>query len=108
MEACGIDNPLSLGAVGATGTLAANRLAREADLVLGIGTRYSDFTTASMTAFQHPDVRFVNINVTSFDAAKHGGLPLIGDAQVTLAELLELLDGYQVVAVVPRPRAVAA
>jgi 3D-(3,5/4)-trihydroxycyclohexane-1,2-dione acylhydrolase (decyclizing) len=90
------DNSLSLGAVGATGTLAANRLAREADLVLGIGTRYSDFTTASKTAFQHPAVRFVNINVGSFDAAKHSALPLIGDAQVSLAELLELLDGYQV------------
>jgi 3D-(3,5/4)-trihydroxycyclohexane-1,2-dione acylhydrolase (decyclizing) len=90
------DNPLSLGAVGATGTLAANQLAREADLVLGIGTRYSDFTTASKTAFQHPDVRFVNINVASFDAAKHSALPLVGDAQVTLAELHELLDGYQV------------
>jgi 3D-(3,5/4)-trihydroxycyclohexane-1,2-dione acylhydrolase (decyclizing) len=90
------DNPLSLGAVGATGTLAANQLAREADLVLGIGTRYSDFTTASKTAFQHPDVRFVNINAASFDAAKHSALPLVGDAQVTLAELHELLDGYQV------------
>src|SRR2546430_6981455 len=68
------DHPLSLGAVGATGTAAANRLAREADLVVGIGTRWSDFTTASKSAFQDPDVRFVNINVAAFDAAKHSGL----------------------------------
>jgi 3D-(3,5/4)-trihydroxycyclohexane-1,2-dione acylhydrolase (decyclizing) len=90
------DHPLCMGAIGATGTLAANRLAREADLVLGIGTRYSDFTTASKTAFQHPDVRFVNVNVAEFDAAKHHGLALIGDAHVTLEELGELLAGYQV------------
>ena len=90
------DHALNLGAIGATGTFAANRLARDADLVIGIGTRYSDFTTASKTAFQNPEVRFVNINVASFDAAKHAALALIGDAQVTLAELCELLAGYQV------------
>ena len=90
------DHPLSLGAIGATGTFAANRLAREADLVLGIGTRYSDFTTSSKTAFQNPVVRFININVAAFDASKHLALPLVGDAQVTLQELLELLDGYSV------------
>lgn len=89
------DQPLCMGAVGATGTLAANRLAKEADLVIGIGTRYSDFTTASKTAFQHPDVRFININVTEFDAFKHHALPLIGDAKVTLAELLTALGDYQ-------------
>lgn len=90
------DHPLNLGAIGATGTFAANRIAREADLVIGIGTRYSDFTTASKTAFQHPDVRFININVAEFDAAKHLALPLAGDAHATLEELLELLDGYHV------------
>ncbi|MFL5658664.1 MAG: 3D-(3,5/4)-trihydroxycyclohexane-1,2-dione acylhydrolase (decyclizing) [Ktedonobacteraceae bacterium] len=90
------DHPLSLGAVGATGTFAANRVAREADLVIGIGTRYSDFTTSSKTAFQHPDVRFININVAAFDASKHLALPLVGDAKVTLEELLELLAGYSV------------
>src|SRR5207245_11607131 len=74
------DHPLSLGAVGATGTTAANRLASEADLVIGIGTRYADFTTASKTAFQNPDVRFININVVSFDAAQHSGLALVGEA----------------------------
>jgi 3D-(3,5/4)-trihydroxycyclohexane-1,2-dione acylhydrolase (decyclizing) len=92
------DNPLNLGAVGATGTLAANRIARESDLVIGIGTRYSDFTTASKTAWQNPDVKFVNINVTEFDAGKHYGLPVVGDAKVTLEELAELLEGYQVAA----------
>ena len=76
------DHPLSLGAVGATGTAAANRLAREADLVIGIGTRWSDFTTASKSAFQDPDVRFVNVNVAGFDAAKLSGLGLVADARV--------------------------
>jgi 3D-(3,5/4)-trihydroxycyclohexane-1,2-dione acylhydrolase (decyclizing) len=90
------DHPLNLGAIGATGTFAANRIAREADLVIGIGTRYSDFTTSSKTAFQHPDVRFLNVNVAAFDAAKHLALPLVGDAQATLEELLVLLDGYHV------------
>ncbi len=90
------DSPLSLGAIGATGTFAANRIAHDADLVIGIGTRYSDFTTSSKTAFQHPDVRFININVAAFDAAKHAALSLVGDALVTLEELLSLLDGYAV------------
>jgi 3D-(3,5/4)-trihydroxycyclohexane-1,2-dione acylhydrolase (decyclizing) len=90
------DHPLSLGAIGATGTFAANRIARDADLVIGIGTRYSDFTTSSKTAFQNPAVRFININVAEFDAAKHLALPLVGDAQVTLEELLSLLDSYHV------------
>jgi len=90
------DHPLNLGAIGATGTFAANHLAREADLVIGIGTRYSDFTTASKTAFQNPEVRFINLNVAEFDASKHQALPLVGDARVTLEELGELLVGYQV------------
>ncbi len=90
------DSPLNLGAIGATGTFAANRIAGDADLVIGIGTRYSDFTTASKTAFQNPDVRFLNINVAAFDAFKHFALPLVGDAQATLEELLPLLAGYSV------------
>ncbi len=90
------DNPASLGAVGATGTFAANRIARDADLVIGIGTRYSDFTTASKTAFQNPDVRFININTAEFDAYKHHALPLVGDARATLEELAALLDSYGV------------
>lgn len=90
------DHPLALGGIGATGTLAANRLAHDADLVIGIGTRYSDFTTASKTAFQNSKVRFININVTGFDAHKHDALPLVGDARVALEELLALLEGYHV------------
>ncbi len=90
------DHPLNLGAIGVTGTLAANRAARSADLVLGIGTRYSDFTTCSKTAFQDPNVRFINLNVTEFDAFKHGALPLTGDARATLEELAPLLAGHTV------------
>jgi len=90
------DHPLCVGAVGATGTLAANRLAKDADVIIGIGTRYSDFTTASKTAFQNPDVRFININVAEFDAYKHNALPLVGDAQATLAELSVALGDYRV------------
>jgi 3D-(3,5/4)-trihydroxycyclohexane-1,2-dione acylhydrolase (decyclizing) len=90
------DHPLNLGAVGTTGTSAANLYAHNADLIIGIGTRYSDFTTASKTQFQHPDVCFVNINVAEFDAYKHLGLPLVGDARVTLDELTEGVEanGY--------------
>ncbi|MFB3902854.1 MAG: 3D-(3,5/4)-trihydroxycyclohexane-1,2-dione acylhydrolase (decyclizing) [Acidobacteriota bacterium] len=90
------DHSLNLGAVGVTGTLAANRIARDADLIIGVGTRYSDFTTASKTAFQNPAVRFININVTGFDAGKHFALCLIGDARVTLQEMGSLLEGWQV------------
>ncbi|RIK39140.1 MAG: 3D-(3,5/4)-trihydroxycyclohexane-1,2-dione acylhydrolase (decyclizing) [Chloroflexi bacterium] len=90
------DHPLCLGAVGVTGTSAANILALEADLVIGIGTRYSDFTTASKTQFQDPDVRFININVAEFDAYKHSAIPLVGDARVTLEELGAALAGHQV------------
>jgi len=90
------DHPQEVGAVGVTGTLGANILAREADLVLGIGTRYSDFTSASKTAFQDPDVRFININVAEFDSYKHAALALTGDARATLEELLTLVAGHQV------------
>jgi 3D-(3,5/4)-trihydroxycyclohexane-1,2-dione acylhydrolase (decyclizing) len=91
------DHPQNLGGIGATGTLAANRLAAEADVVIGIGTRYSDFTTASRTAFQNPAVAFVNINVASFDAYKHGThLPVVADAREALVALSTELDGYRV------------
>jgi len=90
------DHPQALGAIGVTGTPGANDLAREADLILGIGTRYTDFTTASQTAFQNPSVRFVNLNVGEFDAGKQAALPLVGDARDTLDELKELLKGFQV------------
>lgn len=88
------DNELNLGAIGVTGTLAANRVAKEADLIIGIGTRYTDFTTCSKTLFENPDVRFININVAEFDAFKHSALPLLGDARVAIAELLQHLEGF--------------
>lgn len=90
------DHAQNAGAIGATGALAANRLAAQADLIIGIGTRYSDFTTASKTAFKNPDVRFVNINVAEFDSHKHCAVALTGDAKSTLEELLSLLEGWQV------------
>jgi 3D-(3,5/4)-trihydroxycyclohexane-1,2-dione acylhydrolase (decyclizing) len=74
----------------------ASALARDADLVIGVGTRYSDFTTASRTAFQHPDVRFVNLNVTALDAAKHAGVMLVADAREGLVALAEGLSGHHV------------
>ncbi|MFC4140099.1 MULTISPECIES: 3D-(3,5/4)-trihydroxycyclohexane-1,2-dione acylhydrolase (decyclizing) [unclassified Microbacterium] len=91
------DHPQYLGAVGATGTAAANRLAADADVVIGIGTRYSDFTTASRTAFQDPGVRFVNINVAPFDAYKHGTqIPVIADAREAITALSDGLAGWSV------------
>jgi 3D-(3,5/4)-trihydroxycyclohexane-1,2-dione acylhydrolase (decyclizing) len=90
------DHPQCLGAIGVTGTPGANILAREADLIIGVGTRYTDFTTASQSAFQNPSVRFLNINVCEFDAGKQSALPLVGDARVTLEELCSLLAGVRV------------
>src|SRR5207247_4519088 len=90
------DHPSALGAIGVTGTFAANRVAADADLVIGIGTRWSDFTTASKTAFRNPEVAFVNVNVADFDAAKHAGLQLVGDARATLERLAELLGDWSV------------
>jgi 3D-(3,5/4)-trihydroxycyclohexane-1,2-dione acylhydrolase (decyclizing) len=89
------DHPSALGAVGATGTFAANRIAAEADVVIGIGTRWSDFTTASKTAFRNPDVGFVNVNIADFDAAKLEGVAIVADARSTLERLAESLRGYQ-------------
>ncbi len=83
------DHPQNLGAIGVTGSSAANLMAREADLVICVGTRLSDFTTASKTAFQNPSVRFLSINVCEMDAYKHAALPLVADARVTLEELAQ-------------------
>jgi 3D-(3,5/4)-trihydroxycyclohexane-1,2-dione acylhydrolase (decyclizing) len=87
------DHRSSVGAIGSTGTTAANALAREADVVLGVGTRWSDFTTASRTIFQNPDVRFINLNVAAVDAFKQAGLPLVADARRGLEALAAELDG---------------
>jgi 3D-(3,5/4)-trihydroxycyclohexane-1,2-dione acylhydrolase (decyclizing) len=90
------DHLQMVGAMGVTGSSAANLLAAEADLVIAVGTRLSDFTTASKTAFQNPAVKFININVAEFDAFKHGALPLTADALVTLEELERELSSWQV------------
>lgn len=90
------DHPQCLGGTGVSGTPGANITARKADLVIGIGTRYSDFTTASKTAFQDPGVRFININVADIDAYKHAALPLVADARTALERLGEALAGYRV------------
>ena len=90
------DQPQSVGAVGVTGTLIANQLAHDADLVIGIGTRYSDFTSSSKTAFQNPEVRFINVNVAEFDAYKHSALPLVADARLVLEAWNEALTDFHV------------
>ncbi|WP_157085790.1 3D-(3,5/4)-trihydroxycyclohexane-1,2-dione acylhydrolase (decyclizing) [Devriesea agamarum] len=89
------DHPASVGGLGATGNDAANTLAAEADLVIGVGTRYTDFTTASRTAFKNPDVRFVNLNVKAFDAAKHSAEMIVADAREGLLALTKALEGYR-------------
>ncbi len=91
------DHPQSVGAIGATGTTAANELARDADVVIGIGTRWTDFTTASRSVFAADGVRFVNVNVCGADAVKHAGLSVVGDARVALEALVQLLAGVHVV-----------
>nr|QZD57967.1 3D-(3,5/4)-trihydroxycyclohexane-1,2-dione acylhydrolase (decyclizing) [Glycomyces sp. TRM65418] len=90
------DHPSAVGGLGATGTSAANALAAEADVVLGVGTRYSDFTTASHTVFAAPDVTFANLNVARLDAAKHAAEMLLADAKSGLAALAEALEGWSV------------
>jgi 3D-(3,5/4)-trihydroxycyclohexane-1,2-dione acylhydrolase (decyclizing) len=90
------DHAGSMGGIGATGTLAANIVAAEADVVIGVGTRYSDFTTASKTAFQDPEVRFININIAEADVHKLGGLALAGDARAALEALDARLEGWSV------------
>ena len=87
------DHPQAAGAIGATGTTDANALAREADVVLGVGTRWSDFTTASRSLFANEDVRFINLNVASVDAFKQSGLPLVADARHGLEALTDALEG---------------
>jgi 3D-(3,5/4)-trihydroxycyclohexane-1,2-dione acylhydrolase (decyclizing) len=88
------DHPAALGAIGATGTTAANQFAREADVVIGIGTRWSDFTTASNSLFA-PGARYVNLNVAAFDAHKRTAIPLVADARAGLEELGEALAGWR-------------
>ncbi|MFI1714174.1 3D-(3,5/4)-trihydroxycyclohexane-1,2-dione acylhydrolase (decyclizing) [Streptomyces litmocidini] len=90
------DHPQDVGGIGHTGTAAADHLARTADLVLGVGTRWTDFTTASGTLFGHPDVRFVNLNIAAFDSHKMAALPLVADAREGLEQLHALLEQHHV------------
>lgn len=85
----------NVGAIGVTGTTAANALARDTDLVIGVGSRYTDFTTASRTAFARPDVQFVNINIVPTDAGKHAALPIVADAREALDRLRDALGNWQ-------------
>ncbi|RSO44114.1 3D-(3,5/4)-trihydroxycyclohexane-1,2-dione acylhydrolase (decyclizing) [Streptomyces sp. WAC 06725] len=90
------DHPADVGGIGHTGTATADALARRADLVLGVGTRYTDFTTASATLFAAPGVRFVNLNIASFDAHKLAATSLVADARAGLQALTEALSGHRV------------
>ncbi len=89
-------NPLNVGSIGVTGSAAANAAAAEADLVIGIGTRLQDFTTASRSLFSHPDRKLVQVNVNPMDAGKHGAAPVFSDAKSLLSNLQSVLDGYAV------------
>jgi 3D-(3,5/4)-trihydroxycyclohexane-1,2-dione acylhydrolase (decyclizing) len=90
------DHPSALGAIGVTGTDGANAMAREADVVVGVGTRWADFPTASHSIFANPRVRFVNVNVAPVDAFKHAATPVVADARVALEALGEALAGWRV------------
>lgn len=85
------DHPLNLGGIGVTGNLAANTIARETDLVIGVGTRYTDFTTSSKWLFQNPDINFINLNVAEFDAYKLDAVKIVADAQAGLEALMAAL-----------------
>ncbi len=90
-----VDQPMAMGAIGVTGTAAANALAAEADVIVGVGTRFADFTTGSWALFKNPDRRFIGINVQPLDAAKHRALPVVGDAEVALAALDVALHSWK-------------
>src|SRR5207245_2578298 len=92
------DHPQAAGAIGATGSAAANALAAAADVVIGIGTRWSDFSTASRSAFATQGVRFININVAAVDAAKHAATDVVGDARAALTKLAAAMAGWEVAA----------
>ncbi|EPH44795.1 3D-(3,5/4)-trihydroxycyclohexane-1,2-dione acylhydrolase (decyclizing) [Streptomyces aurantiacus] len=90
------DHPADVGGIGHTGTATADELARTADLVIGVGTRYTDFTTASNTLFGAPGVRFLNLNVAAFDAHKMAGTTVVADARAALEGLRDMLSGHRV------------
>lgn len=88
------DHPLNMGSIGVTGASSANALAESADLIIGVGTRFQDFTTGSWALFKNPDRKFLSININGYDAAKHSAMELVGDAKVSLAALSDLLSGH--------------
>jgi len=88
------DHPLNMGSIGVTGASSANALAESADLIIGVGTRFQDFTTGSWALFKNPGRRFLSININGYDAAKHNAMELVGDAKVSLTALSSLLDGH--------------
>lgn len=100
------DHPLNLGGVGVTGTGAANDACARADVILGAGTRFADFTTGSRALFRHPGRQLISLNVAAYDAAKHGALPIQADAAAGLAELSAALGDHS--ATGPAPDAKAA
>jgi 3D-(3,5/4)-trihydroxycyclohexane-1,2-dione acylhydrolase (decyclizing) len=88
------DNPYNLSGIGSTGTLAANKIAKEADLIIAAGTRLGDFTTCSKWLFQNPEVQILGLNIAPFDAYKMNGVPIIADAKLTLQGLIKAVQGY--------------
>ncbi|APF37003.1 3D-(3,5/4)-trihydroxycyclohexane-1,2-dione acylhydrolase (decyclizing) [Chelatococcus daeguensis] len=99
------DHPLNLGAIGVTGSSAANAVAAEADLVIAVGTRLQDFTTGSWALFRNPDRRILAVNVTPYDAGKHRAIPLVADAKVALEALSAALGGHKAAAPEPQLKA---
>ncbi len=97
-------HPMNYGATGVDGSEAANAVSKEADLVIGVGTRFQDFTTGSWSLFENPKRKLVSINVAAYDAVKHGAYPLVADAKVALEKLAALLDGYQATGAKPDAR----
>ncbi len=89
------NHPCNLGSIGVTGSSAANAAANASDLVVGIGTRLQDFTTGSRALFRAPGRRLVQVNIAAYDAAKHGAIPVVGDAGAVLGRLLERLSGWR-------------
>jgi len=88
------DHPLNLGSIGVTGSSAANQVAADADLVIGVGTRFQDFTTGSWALFQNPNRRILSVNINAYDSAKHGAISLVCDARVGLQELSSALSDH--------------
>ncbi len=99
------DHPLNLGPIGVTGGEPANAVCAQADLVLGVGTRFQDFTTGSWGLFANPERKIISLNTAAYDAAKHGAMPLMADAKVGLAELGDAIGSYKATGPAPALKA---